>query len=617
MLSEKRVGGRRASVAQEPTLCCWRFLGEARTLVAAVRDSPMQRVAKQQKHEEDSFRRWWDADFSWAGLRRKGRIVDSQPVTLQEYWADQKDDLVDFGGRKWTRFHLPLFDLEGEPSEKARWRSDERERFLNDILYRLRVGVSDYRGFDGQYDEEEENALPRARLQGVVFPAIFGISKTTVAADFRFARFERSVRFADCSFLAGTDFSDANLAKGGEFKSCHFARLAKFRRCSFAGALSFSGSRFDRQSDFTESEFRGGASFVRVRFGGASDYSDSEFGDRVSFERALFRTDASFRNCSFSGDVIFRHTTFGDLATFSASVGALFPELVDFSHAQFAQAAIFSGREFRRQTLFSGARFGAAPHFQGATLHTDTSFSGSIFASQSGTPDLDSWRRALSRPHTNRLKDRFAVAYRRRVVAARKWLPKSLRRWHFDQWLPGFKQVRTSRNQATEELESAYRTLRRLTGDNGNHEHEGMFYALEMNARRNRSDVRLFERQLALLFSWTSGYGQDALRPFTWWLFLLTVATSTICETLLRNLPRPDIPPFREVLRFTFRQFIPPPTVWSERELSAAAEAHPWVKWLVTHCAFPLELGGTLSAIATVSLIAVFFVTVRRRFALK
>jgi len=83
---------------------------------------------------------WRAADYSWDGLAAKSSQAcrDIGINTLQDYWAAERDRLIDEPGtaRRWTRFHCPLVFADGSPSPKASW-SDAQWRDLTDALSAL------------------------------------------------------------------------------------------------------------------------------------------------------------------------------------------------------------------------------------------------------------------------------------------------------------------------------------------------------------------------------------------------------------------------------------------------------------------------------------------------
>jgi len=70
------------------------------------------------------FEQWWAQDFSWEGLAKRKIEGWDDGRTLQDYWHDEKDRLIEFGKdkngklRQWTIFHQPPHDLEGKTSWK-------------------------------------------------------------------------------------------------------------------------------------------------------------------------------------------------------------------------------------------------------------------------------------------------------------------------------------------------------------------------------------------------------------------------------------------------------------------------------------------------------------------
>jgi hypothetical protein len=70
------------------------------------------------EHFYVAFTRWWEEDWSWEGLSEKARTESlgdaphPQYGNLQRLWQGER--LYQFGGRNWTRLHLPPMDFEGK-----------------------------------------------------------------------------------------------------------------------------------------------------------------------------------------------------------------------------------------------------------------------------------------------------------------------------------------------------------------------------------------------------------------------------------------------------------------------------------------------------------------------
>ncbi|MFP4004811.1 MAG: hypothetical protein ACLFV8_13635, partial [Alphaproteobacteria bacterium] len=216
-------------------------------------DGDADHIDPRKPWESRAFRDWWEADFSWEGLAAKRqRPRDEDSSTLQDYWREQgltEDDLIDFAGRKWTPFHLPLWDLEGNKSPKAEWSGEQLEAFhagLKKLLHAAPLPETETRGGgpdgkDGDEDsagEEDEGPppdLPDAFLDGVFISGDFDISghevrgrthltRAWVAGEFRCTRakfrgdvFGQWSVIQDWAFFAGARFQGRAVFKSVTF----------------------------------------------------------------------------------------------------------------------------------------------------------------------------------------------------------------------------------------------------------------------------------------------------------------------------------------------------------------------------------------------------------------
>ena len=125
---------------------------------------------------DDHFRQWWDEDWSWEGLANKPWKGGDEDSTIQDYWLKekQKDRLVDFAGRTWTRFHLPLHDLDGNLSDKASWSHEDFRDFSMAINRRLREKANELRPLSREEHLTMETNVP---FNGLAFPASFDFQR--------------------------------------------------------------------------------------------------------------------------------------------------------------------------------------------------------------------------------------------------------------------------------------------------------------------------------------------------------------------------------------------------------------------------------------------------------
>jgi hypothetical protein len=596
-----------------------------------------------------AFAEWWDRDYSWDGLA-KHKIFAVAPdnprdaMTLQHYWAAEKGHLVKFAGRRWTKFHLPLHDRNGNPSPKANWSKRDQDALSSHLIKLATEAGAEAKQQLDKFDQEggkwgawAEFPGPKcAQLNGVVIPALFRIPPNTplsVSFDraifwngalFGGAQFDGYAFFHDAIFKDFAYFDSARFIQGGHFTRSLFTSDAIFVDSVFEAPARFFDAKFMAPAIFAGAEFRGersGTFFSRASFYDIVEMRKTKFAGFADFDHTHFYKLAEFWEANFGWKATFEKAIFDGEAHFHSGIGKTeFGGPVNFTQVIFKRDADFSGRMFRRETDFSLARFCSAPLFHGADLHPNTSFLKTEFPSVQGEP---LWKKEVGDEEGEEVDEdrpRLAVSilgrFVRTIVVAIDNIKLRLRKLifglPFGDRLPSMKDLRTSRDKATENLESAYRTLRISAVKRGNSEQEGMFYALEMDSRRNRTDVPLFERMIAVLFKFSSNYGQDTHLPLLW-LALAMIAAPTIVYLLLPGLGYKDVG-FESVAGFVERQFFPPPTVWSGREMGSAPA---WAQSLYERFNLVVVIGASFLSLLTISLLAVFLITLRRRFALK
>ncbi len=108
-------------------------------------------------------------------------------------------NLIEFQGRRYCEFHLPIIDTVGNTSVKKEWTEEEVEGFNKRIISLIQ--------------EWEDNNQP-ANLGGVVFPGDIGFSKMRLLrVDFRKAYFSgvadfQKAIFEDFAIFKGAQFMD-------------------------------------------------------------------------------------------------------------------------------------------------------------------------------------------------------------------------------------------------------------------------------------------------------------------------------------------------------------------------------------------------------------------------
>jgi hypothetical protein len=406
-----------------------------------------------------AFLRWWDEDWSWDGLKTKYRQAslgddpDSSLGTLQDVWREEgaQGRLIEFGGRKWTRFHLPPFDHDGKPCRSALW-NDAKDASCRAAL---RACLDSVKAPDKEVLEKYglDAVTDFANLRGVVFPEEFQFDGETIIADlesalfigdwrfsnrvlarfdkatfswdaqfegatfsgnaefvsatfsgnawFTTAMFSRDARFYYATFSWDAWFGSATFTGNAGFESATFSRVASFHGATFSGYAWFGSATFSGSAWFGGATFTEGALFESVTFTGNVGFVDATFTEDAEFESATFSRDAGFDRATFSGDARFDRATFSGSARFGRATffrGARFggttpfAKTVGFNSARFRRSVDFSGREFKQRTNFSGARFGGVAKFHGAKLHPDTTFLNAEFPGERcAVPPLRRW----------------------------------------------------------------------------------------------------------------------------------------------------------------------------------------------------------------------------------
>lgn len=304
-------------------------------------------------------------------------IDDILGETLGCQFGVGESDLIEFGGKAWCRFHLPL-QVGETGSEKAQWdvrRSDAFNEEVFEFIDRVRA-VSD-----------------EVNLSGVVFPGAISFERYVKdelpEVSFRRARFGKRCDFDRINFAGSASFKEVRFTGDAWFSNANFSTLVYFDEIVVAGTAWFSGTTFG-----------GNARFLKARFGEKAYFSAAIFAKLAEFHDAIFEQDVTFSDAVFSHAVYFRPTTFKGNADFSGSLSSkegaecrdAFPKLATFHRSRFGGRAVFINRRFLSTTVFGGVVFEVAPEFHNAVLHQDTSFSGTQFLDKKGARGVDAAR---------------------------------------------------------------------------------------------------------------------------------------------------------------------------------------------------------------------------------
>src|ERR1043166_4336295 len=582
----------------------------------------------QNEHFRKAFQRWWDEDWSWDGLATKYRRANlgSEPDealgTLQDVWLEEEGNLIRFAGRRWTPFHLPPFDRDGNACPAQLWTKAKDPACAAKLHRRLDAAVWPDESVLKKVDLHAVTEF--ADLQGVVFPREFELSGDVLVADFQSAIFISPVafhegvlaRFNGVTFSGDAGFDGASFSANTHFDGTTFSTFARFDDATFSGEAWFVYATFAGYVGFGGATFSGNALFDKATFSGDARFGGAAFASTASFYDVMFYRNASFVGATFSNYVLFSGATFCRTARFGGTTP--FARAAAFKSVHFGRGADFSGREFREATDFSSTRFSGVPKFHGAKLHADTSFQNVEF--RDGISGRALPRRRLGwfdRQERDRDKRRRDSRMRLKAYLRYRRVPLGLR--HF-----ALREVRQSYDADAEEYEIAYRQLRRLCAEIGGIEYEGLFHALELRAHRARTDTNPTARFASWLYDVLSDYGRSMGRPLiallgawtffaTAYLLLLTppysVGGPNIVAETCQNMAWPSR---AELWTASAREFLP-----SLFGMSSVSNRPEWLR-----CAegnhqllfFVLSVAQAMTFIACVSL---FLLALRPRFQLK
>jgi len=205
----------------------------------------------------------------------------------------EESELFDLDGKQWCECHLPIFNKDGNKTQKL----------LNDPdnwVKRIFKAITERSNFT-------------TNLSGVCFPGYVNLPfKDNLVGPF---------------YCIGT----------------HFHKIACFSDHRFAKTAAFDGARFDISAEFIGSEFFGPTSFQNAVFK-AADFSGAHFYP-VDFSGATFQGFSSFEGCWFHRHAVFNAVNFSDKSPPS------------FSKANFKKTPKFHNCSIPQGTNFSQANF--------------------------------------------------------------------------------------------------------------------------------------------------------------------------------------------------------------------------------------------------------------------
>lgn len=450
-------------------------------------------------------------------------------------------------------FHLPLQDTDGNQSDKwlgiNGWELEdgvEWDAFKLRLVALLRAASQ----VTGRGNSKEANC------KFVAFPHGFNFRELIqpLNVDFKGASFGYRTFFDAQRFGTVADFTQANFWGGASFTSATFEREANFYGAKFWDIADFKCSNFKSTAEFSDAKFASLAHFDRATFKSAANFIDATFERKAGFDRATFCRVGRFDDAKLGDQTSFTDARFLGEATFSVrdvDKANLKFQRINFSKAEFKGPCWFENRVFTANASFNDAVFEDLVKFHGCTFHQGMSFHDAKFL-------------------------------------------KSKEDKH---------DTKKDNDDATEALERAYRTLKLGMETLRARNEEAMFFAKEMECRRNRNDLGFFERFAATLYKHLSDYGRALDLPLLWLLVLANISFLVFGVVALAT----DISDSVQLVGFTFEQMFRPFYVWSMSPVGTAPE-------LVTSKPLLIPILASVQSLVTIGLLALFLLALRRRF---
>lgn len=497
------------------------------------------------------WRRWWEADHSWAGLAPKPIGANRDVIhggrhgetNLQAYWridpetAAIRDDpalraagelVTGPDGRAWHIAHLPWVWEDGTPA-KAAWDGAALERLA--AVIRRRIAAASETRTSSLCDAEEPDG--RAQLTGVIHGAPLGPPDGLGGRLHAVCTLSLLPGLAGRGLALGPGFRCdlAHFPVGAGFDGAVFTGASTFDRASFAQDCSFEGATFHAEAGFRDTSFGGRATFSGAsfsHFAAPACFDGASFGGQAGFAGAVFTGNASFREATFLRDGLFHGANFlGGLDFSSAEIrGAAQFGQVRFAQVRFGQVR-FSQPGGGGQTWFRGCSFKGFAVFDKATFGTRVEFSASSFGRLASFkaitwPDRPAdWHGMFDQATFKDLASFKGSGLQRFAAFDGAVFQGGLQLDDVDEdaALATFRRERKlarglpDRGAGLRGLEGGCRVIKQAMEKAANKTREQVFYAFELKARRHQRTTPWWERKLSWLYDRMGGYGRSIGRP--------------------------------------------------------------------------------------------------------
>jgi len=279
-------------------------------------------------------------------------------------------ELIEFDGKCWCKFHLPMCNEKGKPSCKSEWVTEPiagesvpiDTSFFQEVMERSYIEV-----YEGHW---------AYNLVGVVFPNSVYLTDFIfkVGAVFAESYFNDGLHFEGVAFNSGAWFDEAKI------------RNAVFNRCQFRGEAFWFNDTETEAAQFEECIFNPRSKFHNMQCSQWVSFRNSIFNNSVDFKGCIINGKSLFSGCEFHGYANFKKVKFIGDCDFSAipevasdSAKKMVFNKIDFDGAVFNGKVKFTSRHFRTSTSFKDVIFNIAPEFFGCEIHQDTVFTAKGF----------------------------------------------------------------------------------------------------------------------------------------------------------------------------------------------------------------------------------------------
>ncbi|WP_193171688.1 pentapeptide repeat-containing protein [Nisaea nitritireducens] len=308
-------------------------------------------------------------------------------------------------------------------------------------------------------------------------------------ARFDVARFAGTALFGDASFTGEVWFDGASFTGEAWFGGASFTGEAWFGGASFAGKAWFGGASFENEANFNNTHFMGEAWFSGAHFEGRASFIGAHFEDLVRFGLAHFASTARFTRVIFdakdgAGPIRFQT--------------AIFEKLADFSGAQ------LPNQPERIQGAFKTARFLEEARFEIPQLTAFAAFDGTVFKG----------KLLLAAARTEAEEQaRFASVLCATGVAVRTDLETTSAKGYDP--IKDHNKLERGANARFSALERGLRELKRAMAEEKDHGQEHRFFRFELQAKRHRPSIPLWEKIASWSYGVLSDYGNSIGRPLS------------------------------------------------------------------------------------------------------